>query len=124
MLHTLIILNSRPHQATHQTLRYTRPDAKVQVGSVRTPQQASIGGFLDVGDLRAHEGQLDGEKTCQASPEAGVPVVACHGGEGCCAWGKLAWWAMEMWPGSGAAAAALLGGDWLELLGFSSHAGV
>jgi hypothetical protein len=38
ILHALIILHPRPHQPTHQTLRYTRPDPEIQVRPVRTPE--------------------------------------------------------------------------------------
>jgi hypothetical protein len=78
-LHARVVFNSRPQQSAHQALRYPRPDAKVQVRPVRSPQQTGIGGLLDVGDLRAHQGQLEGEKTCETSQEAARPRVARHG---------------------------------------------
>ena len=37
MLNTLVVLNSCPHQSTHQALGYARPDAEVQVWPVGSP---------------------------------------------------------------------------------------
>lgn len=79
VLNTLVVLDPCPHQPTHQALGYARPDAKVQVWPVGPPEQAGIGGLLDLGHLGADEGQLKCKKTCQPLPKGAMPAVARHG---------------------------------------------
>jgi hypothetical protein len=84
-LHALVVFDPRPQQSAHQTLRDARPDAKVQVRSVRPPEQAVIAGPCNIRDLRSTVGGselplgLQRQYTRQACPEATLSGRGWHG---------------------------------------------
>lgn len=41
-LKSLVVVQSKPHEASHQALRQASSDAMIQLGSVRSPQQTLL----------------------------------------------------------------------------------
>jgi len=81
VLHALVVLHPGPQQTAHQALWDAWPDAKIEVRTVRAPEQTVIAGFLNVRDVPMGKRQLrlQRQQARQACPEAAMSGVAWHG---------------------------------------------